>query len=1166
VFALSFVRRVVLVTGALAICLFTSLSVVEWMGVAWAVQPAPALQVTTLGVPSVLPPGEGREGKYDIIVENIGGATSQGVITVKDDIPRGLTVTDVRAEPEEGAPECSQVPDEVTCSFTEPLVSSGFFVVDIRFVTNGAVGTLQDNVSVAGGGSASATGGASIRVGAEHERGPAGISEFNVDATGPAGEAVTQAGGHPHFLTTTVQFHNMFVEGVIEPTKPVEAIKDLVFYLPLGMLGNPAITDLCPASIVETRFGKTGCPLSSRVGTILPMISGFVFADSPDPTHAHGIYSVAPEQGYVAEFAFTDNNYTFFTYVNVVRRNGAYMLRVAVPGVPPIAYLIGMVATFYGDVQERYLRGEEEFVFDRGSFLSDPTDCGEGPRAREASIAVNTWEHPDPALPISASAPVFSAVDGCELLGFSSKLAVSPETTRADAPSGYEFGFEFPQAPNGPSGLATPPERDVSVTLPEGTTVSPSSADGLRACQETGVDAINIEGPESEAVAADGLERPVAGRCPLASQVATVEATTPLLREALTGHVFLAAPRCGGVGQHECSDQDARDGGLFGLYLELEAPNAGVVIKLEGHASLEPGTGRITAVFDDAPQFPVSKLVVKLKRGPHAPLANPQGCGAASTSATIVPWSEPATAASTPSSVFSVDWDGAGGACPASMPFAPAFVAGTVGQAAGSTSPFSLTLTREDREQNVLSLTSTLPKGLLANLSRVARCPEPQASQASLVACPAASGIGTVAASVGPGSDPYQVTGKVFLTGPYNGAPFGLSVVVPAVAGPFNLGDVLVRVALFVDPRTLQVTAQSAELPGELDGVPLRIRTLEVTLDAHEFTLNPTSCAQLSVTGEVRSRTGATAAVASPFATSGCKNLAFKAALSGSTQARSTKADGTGVKIKVAYPSGGEANLAKLVLSFPKQLPVRLETLRQACRAATFEANPAACPAASNIATATVHTPLLSQPVVGPAYLVSYGSAKFPDVVFVLQGEGITLELDAQSVVSKGGVLTATAPAVPDAPFSAFESTFPAGRYSMFTSTKSTTLAEASQCGESLRAPVTMLAQNGAEVNENPKLAITGCKTPPLKITLLRAKPTTHGLALTITTSTRGRLKINGAGLKTLERNIHAGTHKLTVALTHAGQQAATTHKKTQINLTLTTKKQKTTKHKKIAL
>jgi hypothetical protein len=377
---------------------------------------------------------------------------------------------------------------------------------------------------------------------------------------------------------------------------------------------------------------------------------------------------------------------------------------------------------------------------------------------------------------------------------------------------------------------------------------------------------------------------------------------------------------------------------------------------------------------------------------------------------------------------------------------------------------------------------------------------------------------------------------------------------------------VLVRVALSVDPHTARVTAVDPEpLPQILDGVPLRFKLLNVTLENREFVLNPTSCSPTSITGTVHSTTGATAAVSSPFVASGCGNLAFKPTLSASTEASSTKADGTGVKVKIAYPEGGaEANIAQLAITFPSQLPVRLETLRKACPAATFEANPAACPAASSVGTPLAHTPILAQPLSGPVYLVSYGSAQFPDIVMVLQGEGVTVDVEGQSFVSSKGVLKVTFAAVPDAPISAFETVLPAGPYSQFTSVKSIKVPSASQCGESLVAPVTMVAHDGAQLTAKPQLTIAGCGP---QVSVLAARATTSGVAVTVNTSARGRLMIGGAGLRTvIVGNAGAGRHRLTLALTRAGKSAARAHRRIRIAARLIVGKEKASGHREVVL
>ncbi len=1118
---------------------------------------APAWGVTVAGVPSVLPAGVGRQGRFNVVVEDTGGAASDPGMEVHDVLPGGLTVKGIQAEA-----ECSgSGSGEVECVFPEPVASARFATVTIEFEETGVLApgsSLRNLVNVKGGGAAEVSGENSIRVQSEGETGPgpAGIAHFSMSATGPAGEAISQAAAHPTLLTTSLLFNAMYPEGLIgkNPSKPVQAPRDLVFYLPLGVLGNATVADRCPVDLVEIEGGQTGCSSGSRLGSILPLILS-VFS----PVE-RGIYNIQPEKGYAAEFAFASNGFLFVSYANVVRRDGTYMVRVSTPGIPSASDLVGLVASFFGDVSER---GESETSLDRGAFLTNPSDCTEDGAAREASVAADTWEHPDPALPLDASSVVYPSLTGCEALRFSAALRVSPETTQADEPSALEVGLQLPQAPNDFSGLGTPPVRDTTVALPAGVTVSPSSANGLEACPQTGPNGIDIEGAESEELAADGLERPAPGHCPRASQIATVRASTPLLSEELTGRIFLATPACGGTGQPECTIAQAEAGNLVGLYMELEGPNSGIVVKLEGHAKLKAGTGQVTASFEEIPQFPISSVVVATKQGPRAPLENPQLCGPATGSATLTSWS-PGTPPAESSDGFTVDWNGEGQPCPASAPFAPTLSATTVIPQVASASPFTLTLKREDREQNIESVSNTLPEGMLAYISKATRCPEPQASQASLTACPPASQIGTATAAVGPGSEPYSVTGKVFFTGPYAGAPFGLSIVVPAQAGPFNLGDVLVRVKLSVDSHTAQASAVSDPLPQELDGVPLRMRTLNVTLTDSEFVVNPTSCATSSITGTVTSTTGASANVSTPFTAVGCDTLPFEAALSASTEASATKEDGTGVHIKIAYPPGREANIAKVVIGFPKKLPVRLETLHMACPAATFESNPAACPAASNVGTATAHTPLLSQPAVGPIYLVSYGSAKFPDAVLVLQDEGITIEVDGQSFVSQSGALTATFASVPDVPISTFEAVLPKGRYSQFTSVKTSGKARGSQCGENLVAPVTLVAHDGAQLTENAPVKITGCKP---SISMPKIAASVHGLTVTVKTTAQGRLKLGGPGLQTLiERNLSAGTHRLTVPFTHAGKAAARRHKKITLAASLTAGKQVARAHKKIRL
>jgi hypothetical protein len=466
-------------------------------------------------------------------------------------------------------------------------------------------------------------------------------------------------------------------------------------------------------------------------------------------------------------------------------------------------------------------------------------------------------------------------------------------------------------------------------------------------------------------------------------------------------------------------------------------------------------SGRVTTRFENLIQQPVSEFKLQFKAGPRAPLANPQSCGAATSTSDLTPWSSPVTPDAVGSSSFNVDWDGNGGACPGVLPFSPGFSAGAVSPVAGAFSPFTLTITRHDREQDLSGVTVSTPPGMAGVLKGVALCGEPQAAQG---ACPAASQVGTTSVAAGSGSHPYWVQGRVYLTGPYKGQPFGLSVVVPAVAGPFNLGNVVVRASIHVDPNTAVLTIASDPLPQIVDGVPLRLQTVNVTIDRPGFMYNPTNCNQLQVTGTLTAAQGASSSVSSPFAVTGCRNLGFSPSFTVSTQAKSSKQTGASLDVRYATPAG-QANTAKVDVTLPKQLPARLTTIQQACTEAQFAANPAGCPVGSQIGTATASTPVFANPLSGPVYLVSHGGAAFPNVVAILQGEGVTVNLTG-NVNIKSGITSSSFETVPDAPISVFEMELPEGPHSGLAANLPAK-AKGSFCGQSLTMPTTIVAQNG---------------------------------------------------------------------------------------------------------
>ncbi len=503
---------------------------------------------------------------------------------------------------------------------------------------------------------------------------------------------------------------------------------------------------------------------------------------------------------------------------------------------------------------------------------------------------------------------------------------------------------------------------------------------------------------------------------------------------------------------------------LLAMYAVIDDPTTGVLIKLPGRVDTDPSTGQVTTTFSELPQFPVGDFKLHLFGGARAPLSTPEGCGTYTTDSTLTPWSAPDSGPPASSSdSFQINSGCVSG-------FAPSFSAGTTNNEAGGFSPLSVTFSRTDQDQNLSGVTVTTPPGLLGILKGVERCPEPQASQGT---CGQGSLIGHTTVAAGTGPDPFWVQGgQVFLTGPYRGAPFGLSIVVPAVAGPFNLGNVVVRAAISIDPHTAQITVVSDALPRILQGIPLDIRTVNVSIDRGNFTFNPTSCEPLTVNGSLSSTQGATAAVSSRFQAANCQGLSFKPVFSVSTQAATSKHTGASLIVKGAFPAG-EANIHSVAVTLPKQLPARLTTIQQACTEAVFAANPASCPVGSNIGTATARTPILANPVVGPVYLVSHGGAAFPDVVAILQGEGVTVDLTG-SIDIKHNITSSTFAAIPDAPIASFQLTLPEGPHSGLAAVVPAK-AKGSLCGQSLVMPFTITGQNGAVVKENNKIAVTGC-------------------------------------------------------------------------------------------
>jgi hypothetical protein len=855
------------------------------------------------------------------------------------------------------------------------------------------------------------------------------------------------------------------------PFLSTNEVKDVEVALPPGLVGDPSAVPKC----TQVEFLTTlSCPVDTQVGVVqLYFYSNFTARQN------RPVYNIEPPENQPAELGFRISLFSLPILFRL-RNEGDYGLvsqlnRVTEADPIQASRLIlwGVPADPAHDSERSNLGSgacEEEGHCDSGGgvpmkpFLTVPTSCQSSQLT--SGVVADSWQEPgrrastgapdlsDPRW-VQAEAPL-PAMTGCGNLSFNPAIAVEPEVTQAGTPTGYTIHLRIPQRDE-PSELATPDLKKAVVTLPAGTVISPSAADGLVGCSDEQF----------------GLHSTGPAICPAASQVGRLKITTPLLSEPLEGQVFVGTPNCS-----PCSAADAQGGRMLRVF--LQARGAGVTVKLEGSASVNQGTGQLMTTFDNNPQLPFSELELVLNGGSRAPLANPSACGAAATTTDLTPWSSPETPDATPSSSFEVTGCGP-------HPFSPSFAAGTVNNQAGAFSSFTTTFSRQDTEQDLSGIQIKTPPGLLGMLSSVPLCGEPDAARGS---CPSASEIGHTTVGAGPGGTPIylpiagQPANPVYLTTGYRGAPYGLSVAVPAVAGPFNLGTVIVRASINVDPRTSQIIVTSDPLPTILDGIPLHVRTVNVTVDRPGFMFNPTDCEELAVGGTIASTQGAAAPVSSSFRAANCATLKFAPRFTMSTGGKASKTGGASLDVKVAskggpQPGGGEANIRTVKVDLPKQLPSRLTTLQKACLASVFDANPANCPRESNVGTATAATPVLTHKLTGPAYLVSHGGAAFPDLEIVLQGEGIALVLDGSTSIKKG-VTSSTFKAVPDAPISSFELKLPTGKYSVLTATLPAK-AKFNLCGQSLVAPTAITGQNGAVVHQNTKIGVTGCPKTPKK-------------------------------------------------------------------------------------
>ncbi len=1016
--------------------------------------------------PRNLPPS--GEAQIAVLAEDRGdGGMGGSPVVVRDRLPQGLVAQGVliglgvRSQPG-GTSLCKMEPHEVTCTIPEATVArnvvegglgKAYSHVEV-FVTVKAEGPQSGEVneaSVSGGGAPSASVQQPIVVSAEATR--FGVEQYELRPENADGLPDTQAGSHPFQLSSVIAFNQ-----ATEAKRPPAAVKDLHFKLPAGLVGNPTPFPTCPLSkfTVLAPGGQNFCPDDTAVGVASVSIS--IPVGGSRSTYAVPLFALTPVYGEPARFGFDVLGVLVYLDTSV-RTGGDYGITVNVNNITELSGFVSSRLTFWGvpgDPRHDAARGwncllpEEEALPCVASgqespppLLSLPTSCT-GPV--HTSVEADSWEE----------AGVFTApveytfqdnlgrpvgLDGCNHLLFSPSLEVAPDGHAASTPTGLSVGVRVPQETLlSAEGLAPPNVKDIAVTLPEGVQISPAGAGGLQACSQAQI----------------GLGSPGPSSCPEASKIGTVEITTPLLPEPVEGGVYLA------------EQNNNPFGSLVGMYLEAQNAKAGVVIKLAGEVALNPVSGQLVATFPNEPELPFEEAKLHFFGSDRAPLSTPPSCGAYTTTASVSPWSGNAPVAA--SSTFDITSGPDETGCASPRPFNPGFAAGSTNVQAGAYTPLTLTMSRPDADQTLAKLSIVFPPGVSAGLQGVKLCEEPQAAQGQ---CPADSQIGQVTASAGLGGDPFPVeTGKAYITGPYEGDPFGVEIVVPAIAGPFNLGTEVVRSKVDVDPTDAHLTVVSDAFPTILDGIPLQLQHVNVTVNRPGFVFNPTSCEPMKLTGELESTEGARADVGVPFQVTNCAALSFKPVFKASTSAKTSRVQGASLHVTLTLPSGARgtlSNVAKVKVSLPKQLPSPLKTLQKACTEKVFAEDPANCPVASKVGEATVGTPVLEGPLSGPAYFVSHGGAKYPELIMVLTGEdGVTVQVHGETFISKAGITTATFATVPDVPFSTFELTLPEREYPALT-------ANGNLCKGTLIMPTEITGQNGLKINQSTKIAVTGC-------------------------------------------------------------------------------------------
>ncbi len=1046
----------------------------------------------------------GGSGGLVITATNLGDApldaTTEAVV-IKDQLPEGVIATGAEAwaglRGEYGEPDCEveSSGEEVTCTFEGELPSYESIEAEVFVSLPGtppdAIGGAPGQITVSGGDADAASIAQKVKVSSDPVS--FGIERLSAQSEEEGGETARQAGGHPFQFTSTFQLNsgrmtaglNRFDNTIEQPALP----RNLRFPLPPGLVGNTTGLAQCPMAdflahdptrsvVFNNKCDSQAAIGAASVTFIVPGTVKFMREAVP-------VFNLPPAFGEPVRFGIMPGGDP--VVIDTALDPDTHVITASVRNTTELAQLLSSTLSIWGypgDPRHDSARGWE-CVFNLGRVTNGGVDFPLGPCERPAGLSdaallrqpvqcaspldfgaqIEPWNVPIGSQVASAS---FNGdpLLGCNKVPFNPSISAAPTGKLAESPSGLAFKLSMPNSGlRNPDAIAEGQPKKVEVTLPEGMTLNPSAAEGLATCSpaEYAKERFNSKPGEG---------------CPEASKLGSVTVQTPLIEEPVKGALYQAAPH------------DNPFDSLLALYLVARVPERGILVKLAGRVDTNKQTGQIVTTFDNAPPLPFDSFDLSFREGGRAPLVTPPACGDYDIVARLTPWSaqDPNNPAPnevlTRKSTFTVQRGVDGGACPSGgiPPFKPGFEAGSINNDAGAFSPFVMRLTRSDGEQDMTKFSTVLPPGVLGSLAGVGKCSDAaiaaakgksgKAEQAS-PSCPADSEIGRTTVGAGVGSVLTYIPGKVYLGGPYKGDPLSVIAITPAVAGPFDVGTVVVQEALNLNPKTAEVEvdgAASDPIPHILEGIPVKVRDLRVYVDRGNFILNPTSCAESSARATLfgsylnvlDAGDDVPVDLSTRYQAANCLNLGFTPKLALKLKGGTRRGAHPGLKA-IYTPKKGNANLKGLVVRLPSSAFLDQAHIRTICTRVQFAAK--ACPKAARYGYIKAWTPLLDEPLQGPVYLRS-SNHKLPDLVFDLHGL-VDVEV-ATRIDSVHGGIRATVEEAPDAPLTKVLLRMQGAKKGLIINSRNL-------CGRVNRANVRFAGQNGKTASAKPVMQ-PGCR------------------------------------------------------------------------------------------